>query len=128
MPVITEQFTNTAVSTLAGGAGGVGTALNPADVTLLVQTGHGNARFPAASSSVGTFQLVLGDPTTPGAFEICKGTNRAGDVCTLLRAQEGTSAGTWPVGTTVQATVTAGRPLTVSPPLTPEPLKLPPCS
>jgi len=124
MPVITEQFTNTAVSTLAGGAGGVGTALNPADVTLLVQTGHGNARFPAASSSVGTFQLVLGDPTTPGAFEICKGTNRAGDVCTLLRAQEGTSAGTWPVGTTVQATVTAGSLQTLYARLTSAPLNV----
>src|SRR5258707_4363223 len=107
MPVISDQFTNTAVSTLAGGAGGVGTALNPADVTLLVQTGHGNARLPAASSSVGTFQLVLGDPTTPGAFEICNGTNRAGDVCTLLRAQERTSARTSAVGTTTHATVTA---------------------
>jgi pectate lyase-like protein len=107
MPVITEQFVDTAVSTLAGGAGGAGTSLNPADVTLLLQAGDGNGKpFPAASASVGFFRIVLGNPS--GTFEVALCTVRTGDSCTLLRAQEGTAAGTWPVGTTVQASVTAG--------------------
>src|SRR5260221_405626 len=122
MPVITEQFVNTAVSTLAGGAGGAGTALNPADVTLLLQTGDGNAKFPAAGASVGTFNVVLGNPA--GAFEVVKSTNRTGDTLTITRAQEGSSAQTWITTTTVQAAVTAGSLQTLYARITASPLNV----
>ena len=95
------QFANTTVgnggqSTVAGGSGGLGTALNPADTTLHLPTGHG-ARFPAT----GYFIIQL------GTNEYAVVTLNSADTLTLVRAQEGTSAGTWPVGTTVQAIVSA---------------------
>ena len=101
MPYTPYQFVNTTVgnggqSTVAGGSGGLGTPLNPADTTLHLPTGHG-ARFPAS----GFFMLQI------GTTEYVKVTLRSTDDLTIVRAQEGTSAATWPVGTTVQAIVSA---------------------
>jgi len=103
MPVITEQFTNFASSTVAGGAGGAGTFLNAGDTTLLLSAATG-ALFPATTT--GTWKLLLGDPL--GANEIVLVTNRTSDTLTVVRAQEGTTAQTWAFGTPVQAVVTAG--------------------
>lgn len=101
MPFTPDTFTNqniTGTSTVAGGSGGLGTPLNPSDTTLRVPTGHGNARFP----SVAPFMLQI------GATELVKCTLRSSDTLTIVRAQEGSSAGSWPVGTTVQQVLTAG--------------------
>ena len=90
------QFANNASSTVAGGAGGLGTPLSSGDTTLYLPTGHG-ARFPAS----GYFMLQV------GTTEYVKVTLRSTDTLTIVRAQEGTSAATWPVGTTVQQIVSA---------------------
>lgn len=97
MPYTPPQFTDFGSSTVAGGSGGVGTPLNPTDVTLHVPTGQG-AKFPA----VAPFMLQL------GTTELAKCTLRTSDTLTLTRGQEGTTAGTWPVNTTVQQVLTAG--------------------
>src|SRR5689334_16466302 len=100
MPLTPDQFTNFAASLLVGGAGGIGSPLNPADTTLTLTSGDG-ILFPAT----GPFMLTLG----PGTIspEIVKVTARSGDVLTIVRAQEGTSAQTWTAGTVVQHVVTA---------------------
>src|SRR6185437_9173414 len=90
------QFANNASSTVAGGAGGLGTPLSSGDTTLYLPTGHG-ARFPAS----GYFMLQV------GTTEYVKVTLRSTDDLTIVRAQEGTSASSWPVGTTVQQIVSA---------------------
>ena len=97
MPYIPYQRTNFASTTVAGGAGGLGTPLNPSDTTLRLPTGQG-ALFP----SVAPFMLLI------GATELVKCSLRSSDTLTIVRAQEGTSAGTWPVGVTVQDVETAG--------------------
>ena len=97
MPFTPDQFANSATSTVAGGSGGLGTPLNPSDTTLHLPTGDG-ALFPA----VAPFTLQL------GTSELAKCTLRSGDTLTLSRAQEGTTAGTWPLGTTAQQVLTAG--------------------
>ena len=103
MPVQVEQFTNFAASTVAGGAGGVGTFLGSTDTSLTLSAGTG-ALFPATAN--GTFKLLLGDPL--GANELVLVTAQSTDTLTIIRAQEGTTAQTWAYGTPVQATVTAG--------------------
>src|SRR5690242_18404748 len=95
-----DNFTNNASSTVAGGAGGLGTPLNPADTTLYLPTGHG-ARFPSSN-----FRLQIGT-------EIVNCTVRSTDTCTLVRGSalaspDTNTSGTWPVSTTVQQVVTAG--------------------
>lgn len=97
-------FVNFAISSIAGGAGGTGSALGSGDTTLLLSTGDGS-KFGAPSASAPLF-ILLGVVT--GAHELCKVTNVATDTLTIVRAQEGTSASLWAVGTSVQAVVTAG--------------------
>lgn len=101
---MSDQFSNFAVTTLAGGAGGVGTTLNTTDTTMEVASGAG-AKFPSTSNG-GTFMVALGSLT--GTVELVKCTARATDTFTLARGQEGTAAVSWAVGTTVQLVVTAG--------------------
>lgn len=97
-------FSNFAISTIAGGAGGSGTSLNSGDLSVLLQTGDGT-KWGAPSSTVPSF-LMFG--TITGAHEICKVTNVSTDTLTIVRGQESTSATTWAPGTPVQAVVTAG--------------------
>ena len=102
MPYTPYQRSNFASTTVAGGSGGLGTPLNPSDTTLRLPTGKG-ALFPA----VAPFMLLI------GATELVKCTLRSSDTLTIVRgnnlpAPDTTSAGTWPVGTTVQDVETAG--------------------
>lgn len=97
MPITPDQFSNYAASTIAGGAGGVGTSLLAADTSLLLQAGDG-AKFPS------TFPYMV----QIGGAELVKVTARATDTLTIVRAQEGTAAATWAVGATVSLAVTAG--------------------
>src|SRR6185503_10386739 len=100
MTTTPDQFTNYATSTVAGGAGGIGSNLAAGDTTLFVQAGDG-AKYPSAAP----FMLQLGNASP---FELSKCTARSGDVLTLLRAQEGTSAQTFAVGVTVEQVASAG--------------------
>lgn len=100
---MTFAFTNNALTTVAGGSGGVGTPLLSADTTLYVPTGKG-ALFPSS----GSFMLMIG---TTG---LAKCTVRSTDTMTIVRgpslpAPDGPLAAdpTWPVGTTVQLVLTA---------------------
>ena len=101
MPSTPDTFSNYALSTVAGGNGGQGSALNAADTTLLLTSGDG-AKFPAT----GPFMLLVG--TLTGVYELVKATARTTDTCTIVRGQESTTALTWAFGTPVQQVATAG--------------------
>lgn len=98
--ITADKFTNFASSTLAGGASGAGTTLLSGDANLNLNPGDG-ALFPSS----GPFYLVLGAGTaTP---EVVKVTTRTTDNCAIVRAQDGTTAQNWPVGTVIQLDLTA---------------------
>lgn len=87
--------TNNAESTLASGIGA-------GDVTLTLTTGTG-ALFPSPGANE-AFKLRLKDGAT---MEIVDCTSRLGDVCTVIRAREGTSASAFNAGASVVNTITA---------------------
>lgn len=90
-------FTNNAVSTLASGiSAGAG--------SLTVQAADGNL-FPNPTGN-DEFLVTLEDASNN--IEIVKCTSRSGDVLTIERAQEGTTAQAWLVGDSVELRVTAG--------------------
>ncbi len=95
-----QKFTNNAESTLAG-------AISAVDTTMTIQSGHG-ALFPSLGVSdyayITLTKLVLGVPTR----EIVKATARLGDVFTIVRAQEGTTALAFLGGDNVGLRPTAG--------------------
>jgi hypothetical protein len=80
---------NNATTTLAAGIGTGATS-----ITLSSGTG---ALFPAPGANE-YFPLTLNDAATGLVYEITWCTARTGDVCTVLRAQEGTSAHSWLIG------------------------------
>lgn len=98
MPATHDSFVNFGSTTLAGGAGGAGTALNPSDTSMTV---NDTSKVP----SVAPFPLLL---TSGASNEIVKCVNVAGGVYTIVRAQEGTAALTFGVGSTVANEFTAG--------------------
>ena len=100
MTITADTFTNYATSTVQGGVGGSGSALNATDTSLLLPTGDGS-KFP----SVAPFMLQFG---AAAPYELAKCTARSGDTLTLVRAQEGTTAATWAYGTQVEQVATAG--------------------
>lgn len=72
-------------------------------------TATGAAALTFAPTVSGKFQMAtLEDPLTPGVYEIVKVTARSGYDFTVERAQEGTTARSWPAGTSLRARVTAG--------------------
>lgn len=94
-----SSLTNLAISTVA-------TAPSPATsgTSLTVATGHGS-RFPSS----GSFPIVIWPTATnpdPSNAEIALCTAVSGDVLTITRAQEGTSARTVVVGDQVMLAVT----------------------
>lgn len=99
-----NQFANFATPLITGGAGGIGTALGATDTTVHVTTGAG-AGFP----SVYPYQMPIGNPAGgAAACEIVRVTASAGtDAFTIVRAQENTTARSWPVGTALMAGATA---------------------
>ena len=95
-----QQFTNNAASTLAANIGG-------AALSLTVATGDG-ALFPALTG--GQFFLATLCKVSSGIeyqFEIVKVTARAGDIFTIVRAQEGTTAQSYVIADRVSLRVTA---------------------
>lgn len=89
------QLTNNAQSTVA-------VAIGTTDTSLVVKSGEG-ALFPALSSGNFFNVTVI---TTDNTFEIMKCTFRAGDTLTVDRAQEGTTALPFPVGSKVDLRIT----------------------
>jgi len=82
-----QIFSNNASSLLA-------TGISDIDTTIQVEVGYG-VYFPDPGASeyfLVTLENSLGD------FEICRCTARAGDLLTVVRAQEGTAAQAWTGG------------------------------
>lgn len=90
------KLTNNAISTLAS-------AILPADTSLTVQGAHAG-RFPILGVN-DFFPLTLADAA--GNIEIVKCTARAGALMTIVRAQEGTAAKSFPPGAVVELRATA---------------------
>ncbi len=78
-------------------------AISNSDTTAVLTTGTG-ANFPTLSS--GEYFYATISPIA-GASEIVKVTARSGDLLTIVRAQEGTSALSFPAGSRIELRVTA---------------------
>ena len=90
-------FSNNASALLAS-------AVAPGDTTATVQAGKG-ALFPTITSGK-VAAVTLEDVS--GNIEVVYATGRTGDVLTIVRAQEGTSALSFASGSVVEQRVTAG--------------------
>jgi hypothetical protein len=93
---MTVQLKNNAVGFLAS-------AISNSDISATLTSGSG-ATFPAAGGSDYFYATIS---TTAGGYEIVKVTNKSGDVFTIVRAQEGTSASSFAAGSRVELRVTA---------------------
>lgn len=99
---MTQVFKNNAYSSLAA-------ELSAASTLANLAAGQG-ARFPAPSGGdhfLATLILLDGNGAET-AWEIVKCTARATDGLTIERAQEGTTARTWPAGSRIELRTTAG--------------------
>lgn len=90
----------------------LGAPVNPGDTTITLASGAGALFSPGPTGSQ-YFLITLSDALTGINNEICKCTNVTGDVLTVVRAQEGTSAQSWLVGDTAQGRITAGALMTL---------------
>lgn len=96
-----QLFTNNAWGTLASELAVGGTS-------LALTTGQG-ARFPAPTGGDFFLATLIGvTGTTETAWEVVRCTARSTDTLTITRAQESTSAATWPAGTRIELRLTAG--------------------
>lgn len=93
-----QLFTNNGASTLASGITNVATSM-----TLATGTG---SRFPALSGG-DWFMLTLTQAGSETSWEVVKVTARSGDVLTIVRAQEGTTAAAWATSDKAELRVTA---------------------
>jgi microcystin-dependent protein len=97
MTTSTQLYANNAKSTLAVG-------INTIALSITVATGEG-ALFPSPSAG----QYFLATLEVGSSREIVTVTSRSGDVLTLgARAQEGTTAASWAIGTTIGVRITKG--------------------
>lgn len=94
---MTQLFTNNASGTLSVQAEIV-------DVTLTLQSSEG-ALYP---SPTGADFFMVSIENSSGDLEICKCTSRTGDVLTVTRAQESTSAQLFVIASRVECRMTAG--------------------
>lgn len=94
---MTVLFTNNATTRLAS-------ALTSGATTMTVTTGEG-AKYPSPATSVEWFPVTLIKDT--GALEIVRCTSRSGDVLTIRRAEEGTTAQAFAIGDRVELRMTA---------------------
>ena len=96
-----QLFANNAASKLAA-------AITIGATSLTLTTGEG-AKFPAITGSdFFLVTLVGGTASSETSWEIVSVTARAGDVLTVVRAQEGTAAAAWAIATPVELRATAG--------------------
>lgn len=84
----------------------MGESLTSSGLTLTLATGAG-ALFPSPGLNE-SFALGLTDSATKTLTEIVYCTNVTGDVLTVVRAQEGTTALNWSIGDLVSNNMTAG--------------------
>ena len=96
-----EIFSNNAITTVATGG------LSISATTLNLASGTGSL-FPNPVVGTEFFRLSLTDVATRTAHEITYCTARSGDVCTIVRAQEGTTAQAWLINDIAGHFVTAG--------------------
>jgi hypothetical protein len=96
-----EIFSNNAITTVATGG------LSISATTLNLASGTGGL-FPNPVVGTEFFRLSLTDVATRTAHEITYCTARSGDVCTIVRAQEGTTAQAWLINDIAGHFVTAG--------------------
>ena len=80
-------------------------AVAPGDTVITLAAGTGS-RFPA-SDFLATL-IGYDEVGNENKWEICKCSSRVGDVLTVARAQEGTTASAWPDATRIENRVTAG--------------------
>lgn len=95
----TLLFANNASSSLAS-------AVSAGATTMTLDSGQG-ALFPSPTSGQ-AFMLTLSDQSTGLLTEIVRVTARSGDVLTVTRAQEGTTALAWAAGDVCANLITAG--------------------
>ena len=96
-----EIFANNAITTVATGG------LSISSTTLNLAPGTGNL-FPNPTVGSQFFRISLTDASTRTAHEITYCTARSGDICTIIRAQEGTTAQAWLINDIAGNFVTAG--------------------
>lgn len=77
-------------------------SVGSSDTVFSVQAGQGS-RFPAITASNQYFLVTL---ESAGVIEVCRVTAISGDLLTVVRGQENTSAVAFPLGTQVQMRVT----------------------
>lgn len=94
-----QLFANNAASTLVS-------AITSTDTSLTLAAGGGD-KFPSPTGG-DYFLLTLTQAATETTWEIVKVMARSGDVLTVVRAQEGTVAASWGIGTKVELRITAG--------------------
>ena len=94
-----QIFSNNAKSTLASG-------INSSVTTITVAVGTG-AEFPNPSAGQ-QFKVTLNSVSLTTVYEICNCTSRSGDVLTVIRGQEGTTATAFNTGDFVGHFNTAG--------------------
>jgi len=92
-------FNNLAATTLQSG-------INASATTLTLATGTGT-EFPEPAAGE-AFYLTLKDASTQQIVEVVLVTARSSDVCTVVRAQQNTTALTWNAGDIAAQLVTAG--------------------
>jgi hypothetical protein len=74
----------------------LGQAIGPGATVITLAAG-GGAAFPIPAANQ-QFALTLNDLATRVNYEVCYCTARTGDVLTVLRGQEGTTAQSWVIG------------------------------
>lgn len=101
MTALIELYANNGYSVLAG-------ALNDTSTTINLQAGTG-VRFPNPVVGKQFFRLVITSASSPNTiFEIVFCTARSGDVLTVERGQEGTTAQAWAISDLLGNEPTAG--------------------
>jgi microcystin-dependent protein len=81
-------------------------SISSSTTTITLATGTGSV-FPSPTGNQ-AFKLSLTDASTRLQHEVTLCTSRSGDVCTVLRGQEGTTAQSWSAGDIVANLPTAG--------------------
>jgi len=97
---LTLLAANNAQTVLAAG-------ISSSATSITVNTGTG-ALFPSPVSGTGYFKLTLVDAATGSLTEIVHVTARSGDVMTIQRGQEGTTARAWSANDLAANMMTAG--------------------
>ena len=98
---LVEIWANNAITTVAVGG------LSASATTLNLAAGTG-VLFPSPIVGSQFFRISLTDQSTRSGHEIVYCTSRSGDVCTVVRGQEGTTASAWLYNDIVANQVTAG--------------------